>query len=60
MTVEQAFGIIAEVCAQHVGTLKDHEMIQQALAVIGEVLEPKAPAQLPQRPQKESTQHGHA
>lgn len=38
MTVEQAMAIVAQVCAEFRGTLRDHQNIQQALQVIEQAL----------------------
>lgn len=40
MTIEQAMAIIAQVCANHTGTLKDHQVIQQALQVLEQATKP--------------------
>ena len=34
MTVDQALAIVSQICANVHGTLKDHQVIQQALEVI--------------------------
>lgn len=47
MSTQEAIGIVAQVAAQFRGTLKEHEIIQQALAVIEERLETQAQAQAP-------------
>ena len=38
MNIDQAMAIVAQVCANHMGTLKDHQTIQQALQVITDKL----------------------
>ena len=43
MTVEQAMAIIAQICANFHGTLKDHQTIQQALAIYQGDFLPSAP-----------------
>ena len=41
MTFEQALGIVADVCANYRGTLREHQTIQQAIAVLREAAAPK-------------------
>ncbi len=52
MTIDQAMAIIAQVCANVHGTLKDHQTIQQALQVIEQGLQrdEDAPKAKPERP----------
>ena len=39
MTIEQAMAIIAQVCANTMGTLKDHQVIQQAIQTVQNALD---------------------
>lgn len=39
MTIDQALAIVSQVCANMQGTLKDHQVIQQALQVIEQGLQ---------------------
>jgi hypothetical protein len=41
MTTEQAMNILRNACATVVGTLKDHEAIQGALATVEKAIAPK-------------------
>ena len=41
MKPEEALNVVAQVCAEFRGTLKDHQMIQDALQVLKSALEPK-------------------
>jgi hypothetical protein len=41
MSKEEALRILENVCAAHVGTLKDHQAIQTALMVVKTELAPK-------------------
>jgi hypothetical protein len=38
MTPQEALQIVAQACAEFRGTLKDHQMIQQALEVLAKTL----------------------
>lgn len=39
MTIEQAMAIVAQVCADFKGTLRDHQNIQQALQTVQDALD---------------------
>lgn len=39
MTIDQALGVVSQVCADFHGTLNDHRTIQQALQVIEQGLQ---------------------
>lgn len=41
MKLEEALNIVAQVCSEFRGTLKDHQTIQEALQVIKLATEPK-------------------
>lgn len=41
MTIQEAFNIVFQACAEFKGTLKDHQLIQQALQRIKNGLEEK-------------------
>lgn len=44
MTIDQALAIVSQVCANVQGTLKEHQVIQQALQVIEQGLQRDEPA----------------
>lgn len=41
MTIQEAFNVVFQACAEFKGTLKDHQIIQQALQKIKTELENK-------------------
>lgn len=52
MKLEQAMAIVAQVCAEFKGTLREHQSIQQALQVVQDALDKsETPQDAPQQAQ---------